>query len=331
MIAQNRPTLIPGLALCVAVAAVAFGLHTLPALSAFSPLILAIMLGMAFNTLRPLSPSCAEGIAFSLRYILRAGIVLLGLQLTFGQVAEIGAGGLATILLTLLATFFFTRWLGRVMGVPRGLTDLIAAGTSICGASAVIAVNTVTRAREEDVAYAIACVTVFGSASMLLMPLLAPLTPLGPKAFGMWTGASIHEVAQVVAASFQGGDTAGHFGTISKLTRVMMLAPMVLLLGIGTRNRNTGQTTTPAGAPVPWFVMGFVAMVAISSTGWLPPPVVEASKTIDQILLTIALAGMGLSTDLRKLAAAGPRPALLGGAAWLFISGVSLLLITLIQ
>ncbi|WP_406736847.1 YeiH family protein [Thioclava sp. GXIMD4215] len=323
-------TALPGLALCAALAALAFAAHHLAGISALSPLILAILLGMALNTMHPLPPCFAPGIAFSLRYVLRGGIVLLGLQLTFGQVLSVGVSGLALILVTLLATFAFTRWLGRRMGLPAGLTDLIAAGSSICGASAVIAANTVTRARDEDVAYAIACVTIFGSASMALMPLAAPLLSLGPKAYGLWTGASIHEVAQVVAAAFQQGDQAGHFGTIAKLTRVMMLAPMVLLLGLSSRNRpKKGESL--GRAPLPWFVFGFIAMVGLASTGLVPAPMRDTSTTLTQILLSVALAAMGLSTDLRKLVAAGLRPAILGAAAWVFISGLSLLLVCLTQ
>src|SRR5262249_55721968 len=135
----------------------------------------------------------------------------------------------------------FTVWLGRQLSVDRKLTELIAAGTSICGASAVVATNTVTRASDEDVAYAVACVTVFGSASMLLYPVTAGLLQLTPHAFGLWAGASIHEIAQVVAAAFQNGVDAGNYGTIAKLSRVMLLAPLVLALGC--LSAKWGQTT----------------------------------------------------------------------------------------
>ncbi len=134
--------------------------------------------------------------------------------------------------MTLLATFTFTTWMGHWLGVEPKLAQLIAAGTSICGASAVIATNTVTKAHDEDVAYAVACVTVFGSIAMFVYPLLPGLLHLDPHAFGLWSGASIHEIAQVVAAAFQDGQQAGQFGTIAKLSRVMMLAPVVIGLGV---------------------------------------------------------------------------------------------------
>ncbi|MEB8386911.1 putative sulfate exporter family transporter [Rhodobacteraceae bacterium KMM 6894] len=318
--------ILPGLLLAFAIAALAFGLRYIPGVGVFSPLILAILLGMAFHNLIGTPASAKPGTSFSIKRLLRAGIVLLGLQLTAQQVIAVGGVGVALVVVTLLATFAFTTWLGRVLRVDAGLTQLIAAGSSICGASAVIATNTVTRARDEDVAYAVACVTIFGSLSMVLMPLVAGILDMGPHAFGLWTGASIHEVAQVVAAAYARGQEAGEFGTIAKLTRVMMLAPVVLGLGFlaARKLRHLGGTAGRAAPPVPWFVLGFVAMVGLASTGWLPEAATFYSTGITQFLLATALAAMGLETDMRKLAAEGLRPAILGAGAWIFISLFSL-------
>ncbi|WP_116133538.1 YeiH family protein [Tropicimonas sp. IMCC34043] len=315
----------PGLLLAAAIAAAAFALRHLPFFGLLSPLILAILIGMAIRNLAGTPAAAGPGIAFSLKRILRAGIVLLGLQLTLFQVVAVGWTGVGIIVATVAATFVFTKWLGARLGVDARLTELIAAGTSICGASAVIATNTVTRGSDEDVAYAVACVTVFGSLSMLLIPLAGSALHLAPHAYGLWTGASIHEVAQVVAAAFQHGDEAGQFGTIAKLTRVMLLAPMVLSLGF-IASRRKGDAGSGA-APVPWFVLGFVAMVGVASTGWLPTTLMPWTNGFTSFLLAMALAAMGLETDIRKLAAEGIRPALLGATAWLFIVGLSLTLI----
>ena len=244
------PGIWPGLGLAALIAAAAFALRLIPGFDFLSPLILAILLGMAFHNLVGTPARAKPGVAFSLRKVLRAGIVLLGLQLTLSQVAAVGWIGVTVIVVTLVSTFFFTKWLGRVLGLDAKLTELIAAGTSICGASAVIATNTVTRGRDEDVAYAVACVTVFGSLSMVLLPLVEGWLQLGPHAYGLWTGASIHEVAQVVAAAFQQGQEAGQFGTIAKLTRVMMLAPMVLALGFAASRRSKGGAAG-GGVPIP--------------------------------------------------------------------------------
>ena len=323
---------IPGLLLAALIAALAFGLRQIPGVGVLSPLILAILLGMAFHNLIGTPAVARPGVVFSLKPVLRAGIVLLGLQLTAQQVIAVGGAGVLVIVVSLLATFAFTTLLGRLLGVDERLTQLIAAGSSICGASAVIATNTVTRARDEDVAYAVACVTVFGSLSMMLMPLAGGLLEMRPQAFGLWSGSSIHEVAQVVAAAYARGQEAGEFGTIAKLTRVMMLAPVVLGLGVlaARGSRGKGDDRARTAPPVPWFVLGFVAMVGLASTGWVPAPTAPYTTGITQFLLATALAAMGLETDMRKLAAAGLRPALLGAGAWIFISLFSLGLVLLL-
>jgi len=323
--------LLPGLALSTAIAAGAFGLRQLPGLGMFSPMILAILMGMALHNVVGTPARARPGVTFAMRRVLRLAIILLGLQLTAAQVVEVGARGLAVIALSLTGTFLFTVWMGRLLGVDRRLAELIAAGTSICGASAVIATNTVTRAHDEDVAYAVACVTVFGSIAMFAYPWLAALLHLDAHAFGLWSGASIHEIAQVVAAAFQQGQQAGEFGTIAKLARVMLLAPVVLTLGlVATRRAQRGsQGTVSAQPPLPWFVFGFIALVAINSIVTIPAEAKAVIVTTTTFLLAMALAAMGLETDVAKLRAKGLRPLALGLLAFLFIASFSLALVKL--
>lgn len=321
----------PGLLLAAVIAGAGFALRQLPGVGSFSPMILAILIGIGFHNLVGTPAIAKAGVAFAMRKVLRFAIILLGLQLTVTQVLDVGLSGIAVIGLTLVSTFLFTTWLGRRIGVEPKLTELIAAGTSICGASAVIATNTVTRAPDEDVAYAVACVTVFGSIAMFAYPLLPGLLHLDAHAYGLWTGASIHEIAQVVAAAFQGGQQAGEFGTVAKLSRVMMLAPVVITLGLMAtrRARRGGDAGTQAKAPMPWFVLGFIAMVGLNSLIAVPGDVKTGIVTATTFLLSMALAAMGLETDIRKLKAKGLRPLLLGLAAFLFIACFSLLLVKL--
>ncbi len=319
----------PGVLLAAGIAALAFSLRRYPGLEIFSPMILAILIGILFRNLIGTPARAHAGVKFTLKRILRFAIILLGLQLTTQQIMEVGFNGVVVIGVTLIATFLFTKWLGRVIGVERKLTELIAAGTSICGASAVIATNTVTQAHDEDVACAVACVTVFGSLAMFLYPVLPDLLDLGPRAYGLWTGASVHEVAQVVAAAYQGGGEAGDYGTIAKLTRVAMLAPMIILLGVVAARRGAGRSGVKAKAPVPYFVLGFIALVLINSVITVPAEPKAWIIQVTTFLLSLSLAAMGLETDIGKLRAKGLRPLLLGAGAWLFIAGGSLLLVKL--
>ena len=325
---------LPGLALTSAIAAAAFALHALPGVTAFSPMILAILIGIAFHNLVGTPALATPGVKFSLRRILRFAIILLGLQLTAQQVVAVGAAGVAVIVSTLVATFVFTTLAGRLLGVDRKLAQLIAAGTSICGASAVIATNTVTNAPDEDVAYAVACVTVFGSVAMFVYPFFPGLLHLSAHDFGLWAGSSIHEIAQVVAAAYQDGRMAGDFATIAKLSRVMMLAPVVIALGLmaqGGLRKGTADTGRPRGksVPLPWFVFGFIALIGINSLIHIPAQPKAAIVTITTFMLSIALAAMGLETDIAKLRLKGLRPLLLGLAAFVFIALFSLTLVKL--
>ncbi|MDE2573087.1 MAG: YeiH family putative sulfate export transporter [bacterium] len=322
---------LPGLALTAAIAALAVWLHGFSPLGALSPLILAIALGtLVRNTIG--TPAIAQpGVTFSLKRVLRLAIVLLGLQLSLVQVAQVGARGLIIVIGSLVATFLFTQWAGRRLGIDRRLAQLIAAGTSICGASAVIATNVVTEGRDEDVAYAVAMVTVFGGTSMFLYPLLPGVLHLSPQAFGVWAGASIHEIAQVVAAAFQDGKTAGEIATISKLTRVMMLAPVIVTLGMlavsSRRKDEDGGAFDLRAVPIPWFVLGFVVLIVVNSFDVIPQTLRAAVVSGNQFLLALALAAMGLETSVAKLRREGLRPFVLGALAWIFIAAFSLALV----
>lgn len=322
---KSASAIIPGIALAGAIALVARWFHMLPGIASFSPMILAITIGILMRNLVGTPSFAAAGIAFSMRRLLRAAIVLLGFQITLTQLAAVGAKGLLIVIVTLVATFAFTLAAGRVLRVDRKLTELIAAGTSICGASAVVATNSVTGASDEDVAYAIACVTIFGSIAMFVYPVLPHLLHLDGGAYGLWSGASIHEIAQVAAASFQNSQRAGEIATVTKLARVMLLAPVVLALSIVPRG-TSGRSTRP---PLPWFAIGFVAVAVFNSVAMLPAEVRGATVTLSTFLLTVALAAMGLETDVSRLYAQGLRPAILGALAFLFIATFSLALIKL--
>jgi uncharacterized integral membrane protein (TIGR00698 family) len=313
--------MLPGIGLTALIALGATELRHVPGLGHFSPLIIAIGLGIGLHNGIGSPARAMPGIGFSLRTLLRLGVVLLGLQVTLQDIGAVGASGLGVIAATLAFTFVATKTLGRWLGVDRRLAELIAAGTSVCGASAIIATNTVTEGSDEDVAYAVACVTLFGTAAMFLYPLLPVVLHLTPRAFGLWAGASIHEVAQVVAAGFQAGPEAGAFGTVAKLARVAMLAPLVLVLAVRARAGGARRTRQ---MQFPWFVLGFAALIGVNSLGVLPAATASVTAPVTTFLLTMALAAMGLSTDVRRLHARGLRPFALAGLAWVIVAVTSL-------
>jgi len=310
------PDIFPGVVIAVLIGGLAFWLHRLPHMNAISPAILAAVIGLFMVHAVKLSERMEAGIAFSSRSLLRWAVALLGLQVSFGQIVAIGWAGFAIVAAGLAVSFLTIRALGRVLGVAPKLAELIAAGTSICGASAVAGVNTVTGAEDEDVAYAVAMVTLFGTAAMLLYPLIDHLLLLDARRYGLWAGASIHEVAQVVGATAQVGPDATQSGTVAKLTRILMLAPLVISLRLGRRHEAKGS----AGLGMPLFVIGFLALVAVNSLFALPREVTALAGQISGFLLAMALGAMGLKTHIDALKAKGWAPLLLGALGTLFIS-----------
>jgi uncharacterized integral membrane protein (TIGR00698 family) len=295
-------------------------------LAALNPVVVALALGILLRTVIGLPAALRPGAAFTVRPVLRAAIVLLGLQVTPGQLMSLGGGALLLALASVALTIPFTIWLGRRLGVGDALSQLIGAGTGICGASAIVAANQVVRAKQEDVAYALAIVTVFGTAALLIYPALALPLGLGPRAYGLWAGASIHEVVQAVGAAAAGGPAAAEAGTITKLARVVLLAPAILALGMWARP--TGDQSA-VRAPVPWFAFGFLGLVLLGGTGLVPPQVVGWSRTAVPVMMGAAVAALGLNTDLKALRTRGLRPLLLGLGATLFIALLGLLGATL--
>lgn len=306
--------LAPGLAAACAIALAATVLRNATGIAALNPVVLALAIGMAVRAMLGASPTLRPGIAFAVRPLLRAAIVLLGLGVTLGQLLDLGIGALALAVAVVASTLPFTIWLGGRLGVDRPLAQLIGAGTAICGASAIVAANQVARGRDEDVTYALAVITLCGTAAMLAYPALAAPLGLDARAYGLWAGASVHEVVQAVGAAAAGAPEAAQSGTVMKLGRVVLLAPAVAALGLWS-GRGGGTK-----APVPWFALGFLALVALRSTGLVPDILVEASRTLVPLMLAASVAALGLSTDLGTLRARGGAPLLLGVASTLFIA-----------
>ncbi len=222
------------------------------------------------------------------------------------------------------ATIPFAIWLGARMGVDPALATLLGVGTGICGASAIVAANQVARGREEDVTYALAVITICGTAGLVLLPLLAAPLGLGAQAYGLWAGAALHEVVQAVGAAGAGGPEAAQSGTVMKLARVALLAPAILALGWWASRATTAGDQGPARVPVPWFALGFLGMVVLGSAGLVPGAATEASRVLVPLMLAASVAALGLSTRLGALRARGTRPFALGVVLTLFIAVLAL-------
>ena len=303
----------------------ALAIQRIPGLGFLSPLIIAAVIGMACRSLIDLPPQTRAGIVFSAKALLRFAIVLLGLQLSVWHIAQVGWIGFIVAGIAVTATFAFTVWFGRLIGVNAKLVELLAAGTAVCGASAIVATNAITRADDEDVAYALGSITFFGTLAVIGYPILMAAAGLSPNEFGLWVGASIHEVAQVVAAGFQGGTEAGNTATIVKLVRVLMLAPLLMVL-VWLRSRVGSDRTASGATPVPGFVLGFVALVILNSLVSIPPAITQASSVIVVSMLTVALAAIGLMTSFGSVLSRGFKPLLVAAASTIFIGTICLLL-----
>ena len=333
--------LLPGLALSAALAGAGIALGQIDWLAAhgLSALTLAIVLGMLVgNTVYPrMAAVSGPGVSLSKQHLLRLGIILYGLRLTVQDIGHVGVAGVAVDALVLGSTFLLACWIGtRWLGLDRQSAMLIGAGSSICGAAAVMAAEPVVKARAEQVTVAVATVVVFGTVSIFLYPVLFELNQQwgliggGDRGFGLYAGSTIHEVAQVVAAARSISPEAADAAVIAKMVRVMMLAPFLLLLS-GWLARDAARHPTPGangkGAKgkitVPWFAFGFVAVVLFNSLQWLPAGVTAVVTDIDTGLLAMAMAALGLSTHFSAIRKAGVRPLLLASIlfAWLLAGG----------
>ena len=304
----------PGLTVCslAALVAVLVNLWS-PVLSA---LLVAIVLGMVVGNLAPLPEQMDPGVTFASKRLLRVGVVLLGLQVSLGDIIGLGWGMVGVVLGVVGLTFALTLVIGRLLRLSLPATLLIASGFSICGAAAVAACDGVIDAEDEEVASALAQVVLFGTLMIAVIPLLSGLLGLSEHQAGLWAGASIHEVAQVVAAAGIIGPAALAVAVIVKLARVVLLAPVMAILSTWQRRRQDAAGAGGAKPPiVPLFVVGFLVAVVVASLHIVPAQVLSGIKVLQTFLLSAAMFGLGTGVNFRKLLGMGGRPIILGASA----------------
>jgi len=332
---EELASLAPGLV----VVAVAVAASTLASeVIGVSGLVAGVLLGAIAANVGILGERVGPGVNFAAKHLLRAGIVLLGLRLSFDEVRALGWQGVLGVVIVLLFTFFGVQLLARVMGLSQGLGLLVATGYSICGASAVAAMAPLSTADEEETAYAIGLVTLFGSLSILTLPFIGHALGLSDETFGTWVGAGVHDVGQVTATASAYSAAALAPATLVKLTRVALLAPMVFGVGVARRRRlaaaasDRGASADGVDVPdvhvplVPLFVVGFLAMICLRATGWLSADALALAKDAETLLLTAGMFGLGAGVRIDRLRRLGGRPMLLGVISWVIVAGAALVM-----
>ncbi len=333
---------ISGVGLAGAVAAAATVLASLIGLG--SAPVLGILLGLIVGTVLRPQAALRPGIKWCSSYPLRAAVVLLGAELPIAAVAAQGLRSLPGILITIAGCLLAARWLGRRLGVPRHLRALVGVGTSICGASAIAAVTPVIDAEQTDVGYAVTTIFLFNIAAVLLFPPVGHLLGLGNHGFGVFAGTAVNDLSSVVATAGLYGAGSLHTAVIVKLTRTLMIVPVCLVLGHRFRTdpdlpRPGGPEDTRASSItrrlrtfriaetarlIPLFLVGFAALATLRGAGFIPASWTHDISATATLLITLALAAVGLSVDRVALRSAGLKPLVLGAQLWLIVSLLSL-------
>lgn len=317
---------IPGLLLAVAVAAAARALHTLmpPALAAgVSEIVLAVGLGLLVRRFLPWQRRLDAGVRVAFQGVLRVAIVVLGVRFSLSEVGSIGGHALLLVVLLMTVALVVAHGLGRVLGVSGRLATLIGVGTAVCGNSAISATAPVIGARDDELSYAVAVNTLLGTIAVFVYPMLGEIFDMGAAVFGTWVGTAVNDTSQVIATGFARGDAAGEIATAVKLTRNALMGGVIVLVGWmhsgGNDARAHSSSWRRVRASLPDFVLGFLLLATFNTLGWVDALGAQLGRDLGrdggelaQLLVLVALAGVGLGTQLRSLRAIGTRPLIVG-------------------
>jgi len=295
--------------------------------------VLAILLGVAIRTAWTPGPRWRAGIAFSARILLEIAVVMLGAAVSARTVMALGPALLGGIVLVVAVALAASYAIGRALGLPQRMAILVACGNSICGNSAIAAVAPVIGADGDDIASSIAFTAVLGVVVVLLLPLLVPLLALSLTQYGVLAGLTVYAVPQVLAATLPIGELSNQVGTVVKLVRVLMLGPVVL--GLSLLTRRLRGTAPSRGGPalhelVPWFIVGFLIVLALRSLELIPAEMLPPIKTTASLLTTVSMAALGLGVDVRVVAQAGLRVTAAVTLSLIVLGAISLALIRLL-
>ena len=316
--------MLPGFLMAAALAALACWLESLLPVHVIGSAVIAMFLGMIINHFWTPSAQIASGLKFTSKKVLKFAIILLGLSLNVRTILQVGRMSLTVMIFTLLTCFGGGYFIGRALGLNWKLSNLISAGTGICGGSAIAAIAPTIEADDNDVAYAMSATFLFDMAMIVLFPIMGRAMGMTDQAFGIWAGTAVNDTSSVVATGYAFSEGAGDFATMVKLTRTLAIIPTVVvfaLLQLRLKRMETRQTTRE-GAELkasfsiasifPWFILGFLGMALIASVFPVPAAFAAGAKKLSKFLMVCALAAIGLNTSFSSMKKAGVRPMLHG-------------------
>ena len=315
--------LFPGIILSVAIAALACFIESLLPIHVVGSAVIAMFIGMALNYFLRSTKIFSSGIKFTSKKILKFAIILLGLSLNIKTILTVGRMSLTVMIFTLLTCFGGGYFIGRALGLNWKLSNLISAGTGICGGSAIAAISTTIDADDNDVAYAMSATFLFDMAMIILFPIMGHALGMSDQAFGIWAGTAVNDTSSVVATGYAFSEGAGDFATMVKLTRTLAIIPTVITFAFvqlrlkrreALANAQGGEIKAnfKIGKIFPWFILGFVAMSIVASIFTIPTEISAATKDTSKFLMVCALSAIGLNTSFSSMKKAGIRPMIHG-------------------
>jgi len=323
-----------GVALTLVLSVTAKYLSNLSLLHIMGQLVIAIILGISWRAAIGVPEGAMGGISFSSKKLLRCGIILLGMRLNLADMAHAGARVFAIAVINVVFTLFAVYGIAKLFKVTKRLGILTACSTAICGAAAVVAIAPLIKADDDETAIGAATAAILGTIFTLAYTLLYPVLGWTDGGYGIFAGATLHEVAHVIAAAAPGGKEAVDLALIVKLTRVAMLVPVAIIIGIGSNraacNRDEyARQANRRPLPIPWFIIGFLLMSGVNTLGAVPAEIANGAVVVAYLLIAMAMAGLGLNVDLASFRRLGMKPFAAGLIGSVLLSGLGFVLVTL--
>ena len=320
-IANNIKNIIPGFVTALLIASIAKWLESLLPVHLIGASVIALFIGMLINQIKKPGKTMTIGLKFTSKKILKFAIILLGASLSIGTILEVGKMSLTVMIFTLLTCFGGGYFIGKALKLDWKLSNLISAGTGICGGSAIAAIAPVIDADDSDIAYAMSATFLFDMVMILAFPLMGQALGLSDMAYGLWAGTAVNDTSSVVAAGYAYSEVAGDFATMVKLTRTLAIIPTVIIFSLISAhlkaksqngNNESNRNKVKITGLLPWFIIAFLIMAAINSMGLIPASVSTTLKGISKFLMVAALAAIGLNTDFREMKKSGLNPMIHG-------------------